>query len=215
MEQKELRAWEALCIQEEPPLCQAGCPLNIDSRAFVQAMGRNDPVSARSILEKSMPISGIVARLCEAPCESFCLRKELGGAIAVGALEKACVEAVPARRKSFRIPPRPRNVLIIGGGLSSLAVAFDLAKKGYPVSIYHGGRQPGGRLVEIDHAVLPESVLEEELDFLKKLALHFIRSMNWTPHSLRKQTASMWGRMTVFQIHFLKIACFRTRRRLP
>ena len=40
MDQKELREWEARCIQEEPPACRAGCPLGVDARAFVLAMGQ-------------------------------------------------------------------------------------------------------------------------------------------------------------------------------
>ena len=46
MEQKELRDWEAQCIQEEPPACRAGCPLGVDARAFSLAMARDDMAGA-------------------------------------------------------------------------------------------------------------------------------------------------------------------------
>ena len=32
MDQQTLRQWEARCIQEEPPFCQAACPLRLDGR---------------------------------------------------------------------------------------------------------------------------------------------------------------------------------------
>ncbi|MBM9514580.1 pyridine nucleotide-disulfide oxidoreductase/dicluster-binding protein [Desulfogranum marinum] len=181
MEQKELRAWEALCIQEEPPACRAGCPLNVDARSFAAAMAKGEWSSARAILEKSMPIGGIVARICEAPCEQYCIRKDLGGAIALSALERVCVVNAPSRRKVFRLPPRPKRVVALGGGLSSLTVAFDLAKKGYPVTVYFGGERPGGSLNYFPEETLPQAVVKDELNHLEKLSVAFKPIENFTP----------------------------------
>jgi Fe-S oxidoreductase len=181
MEQKELRAWEALCIQEEPPACRAGCPLNVDGRSFASAMAKGEWSSARAILEKSMPLGGIIARICEAPCEQYCLRKDLGGAVALSALERVCVENAPARRKVFRLPPRPKKVITVGGGPSSLTVAFDLAKKGYPVTVYFGGEKPGGSFNNFPEETLPQAVIEEELNHLEKLDVTFSPLEKFTP----------------------------------
>jgi Fe-S oxidoreductase len=176
MEQKELRDWEAKCIQEEPPACRAGCPLGVDARGFTLAMAKDDFTLAGSILEKNMPMAGIVARLCEAPCEQFCVRGGLGGAIAVGQLERFCVQLPPVRGKIFRLPPRTKNVTVIGGGPSSLTVAFDLAKKGYPVTLYHYETGPGGWLRSLPESVLPRQVLAEELLRLTSLGVKFLSS---------------------------------------
>jgi NADPH-dependent glutamate synthase beta subunit-like oxidoreductase len=176
MEQKELRDWEARCIQEEPPACRAGCPLNVDARAFTLAMAKGDFTLARSILEKNMPMAGIVARLCEAPCEQFCVRGTLGGTIAVGGLERLCVHSAPVRGKILRLPPRAKKVTIIGGGPSSLAVAFDLAKKGYPITLYHHQPGPGGWLRSLPESILPGPILEEELLRLNALGVTFLSS---------------------------------------
>jgi len=173
MDQKGLRNWEARCIQEEPPGCRAGCPLNVDVRAFLQAVAREDLAGARTILEKSMPLPGIVARLCEAPCENFCLRDPLGGPIAIGGLERVVVHLSPVRGKILRLPARDKSVRIIGGGPSSLAAAFDLAKKGYPVTLLHHGPSPGGWLDSLPEKLLPKAVLTEELQRLASLGVVF------------------------------------------
>jgi Fe-S oxidoreductase len=175
MEQQDLREWEARCIQEEPPACRAGCPLGVDGRSFAQAMAKEDLPAARAILEKSMPLAGVVARVCEAPCEQYCVRKTLGGAVALGALERYCVETVPAKGKTLRLPARPKKVIIIGGGPSSLTVAFDLAKKGYPVSLYHLDDEPGAWLRLLPEEELPAAVLHEELQRLVTLGISFIQ----------------------------------------
>jgi Fe-S oxidoreductase len=145
----------------------------VDGRSFAQAMAKEDLPAARTVLEKSMPLAGVVARICEAPCEQYCVRKNLGGSVALGALERYCVETVPVRGKTLRLPARPKKVTIIGGGPSSLTVAFDLAKKGYPVSLYHLDDGPGGWLRLLPEEELPAAVLQEELHRLVALGVSF------------------------------------------
>lgn len=180
MDQQELRQWEARCIQEEPPACRAGCPLNIDARTFVLAMAKGDLDAGRAVLEKTMPLAAVTARLCEAPCESFCIRENLGGAIAIGALENVCIRETRPKGRLLRLPARPKKVAVFGSGPSSLAVAFDLAKKGYPIIVYHLGEKPGGWLLDLPEDKLPPAVLQEELDRLGSLHVTFspVSSLN-------------------------------------
>lgn len=173
MDQKELRALEALCIQEEPPGCQAGCPLGVDARAFVQAVGKGDLAGGRAILERSMPIAGIVARMCEAPCEQYCKRETLGGAIAIGRLERICIEAAPSRAKFLKLPPKFKKVAVIGAGPSSLTVAHDLAKKGHPIHVFHTKSGPGGWLRKLADTVLKSELIDQELSRLEDFGVKF------------------------------------------
>ncbi len=175
MEQKELREWEARCIQEEPPVCRAGCPLAVDARAFIQAMAKDNLSEARAILEKGMPLAAITARLCEAPCEKYCVRGDLGGAIAIGALERTCARLATGKSKRLRLPPKPKRVAVLGSGPSSLAVAFDLAKKGYPITLYHLLPAPGSWLRALPDSDLPKQILEEEIRNLESLSVKFCR----------------------------------------
>lgn len=174
MDQRQLRELEARCIQEEPPACKAGCPLGIDGRGFASAMAKANLDGARAILDKSMPLVGILGRLCEAPCEQHCIRKDLGDAIALGALERFCVENSVSRAKILKLPLRPKSVAVLGGGPSSLTVAFDLAKKGYPVTLYHTENGPGGWLRTLPEDNLPSQVLADELQRLVSLGVCFV-----------------------------------------
>jgi len=178
MDQQELHRWEERCIQEEPPACRAGCPLGVDGRAFALAMAAQDLRGARAILEKSMPLAGIVGRLCEAPCEDFCLRRDFGGAIALGQLERHCLAAGGTRGKVLRLPERGRRVAVLGGGPSSLVVAWELAKKGYQVDIHHQGRQAGGWLHHVPEDKLPAPALLEELATRARLGVNFFAATN-------------------------------------
>ncbi|MES9995602.1 pyridine nucleotide-disulfide oxidoreductase/dicluster-binding protein [Desulfovibrio aminophilus] len=163
MEQQELRAWEQRCIQEEMPWCQAACPLRVDVRAFLERMAKGDPAGARKLLERTMPQSGILGRLCEHPCEAVCKRAEAGGALSVGGLERACVNAVPPGSKPTVLPARGKRAAVLGGGLAALVCAWDLLRKGYGVTFLVSGDRLGGRLRDLPEARLPAGVLEEEI----------------------------------------------------
>lgn len=189
MDQKELRDWEGKCIQEEPPACRAGCPLGVDARAFVLAMARDEMDAARAVLEKSMPLVSITARLCEAPCQGFCIRKDLGGAIRIGLLERLCISQTRPKGKILRLPARPRKAAVVGSGPSSLAVAFDLAKKGYPVSVYHLGSAPGAWLTNLPESVLPAAILDEELQRLISLRVSFVPALALDASLIRSNPA--------------------------
>jgi len=173
MEQKELREWEARCIQEEPPLCRAGCPLAVDARAFSQAMAKDNLSAALAILEKGMPLAAVTARMCEAPCEEYCVRGNLGGAIAIGGLERTCIRLAPIKRKRLLLPPKSKKVAVFGSGPSSLTVAFDLARKGYPITLFHLPPAPGSWLRDVQESDLPQQVLEEEIKYLESLGVRF------------------------------------------
>lgn len=172
MEQNELREWESRCIQEEPPRCTAGCPLGVDARAFVQAMVRGELRAAFAVLEKTMPLAGITARLCEAPCEEFCLRRELGGPVAIGLLEKTCCRSAPQRGRILRLPARGKAAAVLGAGPSSLVVAFDLAKKGYAVTVFPAS-VAGGWLSALPAEVLAPEILAEEIAILEQIDVRF------------------------------------------
>lgn len=68
MEQNELRVWESRCIQEEMPLCRAACPLQMDVRAFMEAVPAG-AASARRLLERHLPLPGFFALICDHPAK--------------------------------------------------------------------------------------------------------------------------------------------------
>ena len=92
MDQQELRALEAQCIQECAPPCTAACLIHVDVRAVSAEVSRGDFAAALKILKKTLPFPGIIGRLCDQPCQTVCQRGATGGAIAIAALERACAD---------------------------------------------------------------------------------------------------------------------------
>ena len=67
--------------------CQAACPLNVDGREVCRRLGAGDSNGALAALLRALPLSKLLTRLCEQPCQAGCKRKDLGGAIEMRALE--------------------------------------------------------------------------------------------------------------------------------
>lgn len=170
MDHKVIMEFEEKCIQEQPPACNATCPLHVDVRSMVAAIAADRFTEAFNIYSKSVPFPGIIGRICDQPCQSACKRGEAGDAIAIAALEKACVQQVQvARPKLTPAASKPQQVAVVGGGLSGLTAAHDLAKKGYQVTLLEAGSQLAGRIRENFNAELPAQVVNDDLAVLEQL----------------------------------------------
>jgi len=179
MDQNELHAWERRCIQEELPECTAACPLHVDARAFVVRLREGRWQAALDILRKTMPLPGILGRICDAPCEARCKRGAAGGAIRIGALERFCVsrpDAPPQRLTA--LPARPRKIAVVGGGLSGLTAAWDLQRKGYRVTVIEPGPEAGASLLARHPGRLTAEVVATEIAILVRLGVRFTTGAN-------------------------------------
>lgn len=183
MEQHELRQWEAQCTQEELPHCQTRCPLHIDVRNFCKKLAAGKINEAWAILYKSMPIPHIAANLCEGACMDSCLRNELGGSINMPELERCCATHATKTPPLRPLPPKGKNVLIIGGGLTALAAAWDLAKKGITPTILSDN--PYEDLA----TALPEDSFAQHQAAFEKLGVQF--SSEDLPSNL-KEASKTW-----------------------
>ncbi len=179
MEQSVLHAFEKRCIQEEMPRCRAVCPLHVDVRAFMERMAGGDAAGARKALERHMPLPGLLALLCEHPCEDVCLRRDLGGSLAVGELERVCA-VLPRQTKPLPVPAKARRVAVIGDSFAGLTVAWDLGRKGWPVTVFHADETPGRAIVrdavrDNGDADALAAALADETDALRRARVEFAR----------------------------------------
>lgn len=169
MDQDKLREWEYKCIQEEPPECTASCPLHVDARLFVKEMGRGDVEAAFKVLAKTMPFPGILGRICDHPCELKCKRGEVEAPIAIGLLERRCMEDAAGKNKIQLLSKRSQKIAVLGGGFAGLTAAWDLLKKGFFVTVFERSDRLGGTLRDMPESLLPREVIDDELAVLTTL----------------------------------------------
>ena len=134
---EEMESMVARCVYEEPPFCNAACPLKLDTRAFLKAAAGGDFKKALQLYEKATPFPLILSMGCEAPCETACRLCERGDGIAVRAVEAAAARYGQASRLGsvFRTKKK-KSVAVLGSGLFPLFLAGELEKKAYPTTVF-------------------------------------------------------------------------------
>ncbi|MGD0826625.1 MAG: FAD-dependent oxidoreductase [Desulfobaccales bacterium] len=161
------------CIGQEPPPCQAACPLDIRVREKLRLLQAGQTAEALAVVLERCPFPGILGRICTRPCEAACTRQSLGGPIAVAGLKRYLADLDP--EAALRVVPgaeRPQQVAVVGGGPAGLMAAYELRLRGYRVTLFEAADRLGGVLgLYVPWYRLPREVLERELGIIEKLGV--------------------------------------------
>ena len=170
------------CMDCVTPTCMEGCPVGIDIPGFVKNIERGEFLQAAAVLKRTSALPAVCGRVCpqEKQCESKCfyLQKLKKPSVAIGYLERF---ASDFERESGHITvPEVAHangikVAVIGSGPSGLSCAGDLAKLGYDVTVFEALHEIGGVLkYGIPEFRLPNSVVDVEIENLKKIGVKFV-----------------------------------------
>jgi NADPH-dependent glutamate synthase beta subunit-like oxidoreductase len=159
------------CIGEEPPPCQAACPLDIRVREKLRLMQQGDLTAAAAVVLERCPFPGILGRICTRPCEAACTRSSLDQPLAIAGLKRYLADLAPDAVLGVAPgPARPQPVAVVGGGPAGLMAAYELRRCGYPVTLFEAEAFLGGALrLYIPPYRLPREVLEREVSLVQKL----------------------------------------------
>ena len=167
------------CLQCEDPVCVGGCPLAVPIPDFMNAIALGDMQGAARILRSANPLPAICGRICEQEehCESSCHLSKRLMPVSIGHLFRFVADwerGQPASRATSK-PWRSRRVAVIGSGTAGLVCAGELARLGYPVTVYEGLHEPGGLLrYGIPEQNFPKEILDWEIDLLKRHGVEII-----------------------------------------
>lgn len=169
----------ARCEQCGIPFCQVHCPLhnNIPDWLRMTAEGRLEEAYELASATNNMP--EICGRICpqDRLCEGNCVIEKGFESVTIGAVEKHIVDT--AFEEGWVKPVRPRtertsSIGIIGAGPAGLAVAEQLRKLGYQITIYDRYDRIGGLLVYgIPNFKLEKDVVARRADMLKASDITF------------------------------------------
>jgi len=156
--------------RDRPP-CMMACPAGVNVQGYVALISQGKYDEALQLIMESLPLPGVLGRICPHPCEAECNRVSLDDPIAVCDLKRFVADR--AERKS---PPekeeRAEEVAIIGSGPAGLSAAYYLSLEGYRVTIFEKLPSPGGMLrTGIPEYRLPRHVLDGEIEFIQSLGV--------------------------------------------
>ena len=164
------------CLNCKQKFCVGGCPVKIDSPAFIHQVAEGDIEEAYRIISRSSSLPAVCGRVCpqESQCEGQCIRGKKGDPVGIGRLERFVADWHNAHAEGAVDQPASNGhrVAIVGSGPSGLTCAGDLAKKGYQVTVFEALHLAGGVLVYgIPEFRLPKAIVEKEIDGLRALGV--------------------------------------------
>lgn len=158
------------------PPCRTACPAHVNVQGYVSLLQRGKFREAVELIREDMPFPAICGRVCFAPCEKACARKNVDQAVAIRSLKRivADVEREQGRVRGEAVPKRyDKKVAIIGAGPAGLAAAYDLIKLGYPVTIFEHMRELGGMMRHrIPDSLLEKFVVANEIAYIQDLGVN-------------------------------------------
>jgi NADPH-dependent glutamate synthase beta subunit-like oxidoreductase len=164
--------------------CLGTCPNGVDIRGWLttvaqaEAYGRTNEqaleIAWQKIVDRN-PFPAVCGRVCPHPCEEGCNRNAKEGPVAINALERFIGDlGITKGLKLAKLTEekQPEKVAVIGAGPAGLSCAYQLARRGYSVTVFESFSQPGGMLrYGIPAYRLPREVLDAEIGRILNLGV--------------------------------------------
>ncbi len=156
--------------------CHAACPVGTEAYAYVAALAEGNHELAYTIARRPNPFPFICGRVCAHPCEDACRRGDIDAPISIRAMKRTATDSHNLSRCHApgltQLPKREEAVAVVGSGPAGLACAHDLARLGYPVTLFEASSVPGGMLaLGIPEYRLPREIVELEIGAITGLGV--------------------------------------------
>ena len=136
------------CLNCKNPMCQKGCPVHTPIPTVIQLFKQNRLMEAGEMLFENNPLSAVCAIVCnhEKQCAGNCIRGRKDTPVHFSSIE-AYISDMYLDRMTIPAPEKKdKKVAIIGCGPAGMTVAIQLARQGYPVTIFEWKGKIGGLL---------------------------------------------------------------------
>jgi heterodisulfide reductase subunit A len=155
--------------------CRVSCPAGVNAQGYIALISQGKFPEALEVVRRTMPFAGVIGRVCTHHCETDCERGKVDQPMAIRSLKRfiADYELKAGREKATPIEKtREEKVAVVGSGPAGLACAYDLVRKGYPVTVFEAMPMAGGLLrYGIPEYRLPNNILDNEIDYIRELGV--------------------------------------------
>ena len=155
--------------------CHLNCPARTDIQGYVKQIALGNDKEAVKIIKDKISLPASIGRVCPHPCEEDCRRQFVEQPLSIAYLKAFAADNDMASCDPFKpvvAAPNGKKVGIIGGGPAGLNAAYQLAVKGYAVTVMDMMPEMGGMLrYGIPEYRLPKAVLAAEVKQIEALGV--------------------------------------------
>ncbi|MCK4962303.1 MAG: FAD-dependent oxidoreductase, partial [Anaerolineales bacterium] len=155
--------------------CRIACPAGVNAQGYIALISQGKFQEALEVVRRTMPFAGVIGRVCTHPCEMDCERRTVDEPMSIRTLKRfiADYELKAGREKAIPVErTKKEKIAVVGSGPAGLACAYDLVRKGYPVTVFEAMPMAGGLLrYGIPEYRLPKNVLDNEIDYVRELGV--------------------------------------------
>ena len=165
--------------------CQYACPVHTNACGYVTAVAEGRYDDAYRIARATNPFASICGRVCGAPCEANCRRRDVDDPVTIRALKRFVTDKFGPESGNGNLyregcdqrmlPPNRgdyEKIAVVGAGVSGLTVAHDLTLIGYKVTVFEANPEPGGMLtVGVPVFRLPRELVKKEIEAVLALGV--------------------------------------------
>lgn len=151
--------------------CEASCPAGVPTGRFLRHLRHGEVKQAIALLDEVTPLRySCCGFICPHICMQNCTRDRVDFSVRTAELARRFKSnTVPEKRGDYT-----EKIAVIGAGPSGISTAYQLALKGYKVTVYDEAERPGGKMYQvISRARLPLEDLDFDLDRIRKLGIEF------------------------------------------
>jgi NADPH-dependent glutamate synthase beta subunit-like oxidoreductase len=162
-------------VTKKPP-CRDACPSGNRIREWLTTIAQAERLEkskdqafteAWESYTDTSPFPSVCGRVCPHPCETGCNRVELEGAVGINKVERVIGDfglANNLKLKPLTDEKRSEKVAVVGGGPGGFSCAYQLARRGYSVTVFEAADKPGGMMLwGIPRYRLPEDIIAKEI----------------------------------------------------
>jgi ferredoxin len=158
--------------------CRIGCPAEMEIPLMIRQISAGKLKDAIRTVKRDIALPAALGRICPAPCEKVCRRRQKDNAVSICLLKRYVADVDLASGDSF-VPecakPVGKTVAVVGAGPAGLAAAYQLTQKGFTVTVYEAReRAGGGLLTEELKDRLPQAVVNAEVMALLKTGFRLV-----------------------------------------
>jgi NADPH-dependent glutamate synthase beta subunit-like oxidoreductase len=165
--------------------CLAQCPAGNDVRTWLNTISQHTKLgrslddamdAAFQVLAATNPLPAVLGRVCPHPCEAGCNRKEKDGSVGINSVERFLGDWAIERKLQLPALAAPAShsekIAVVGAGPAGLSCAYQLARRGYRVTVFEALPEAGGMLrYGIPDYRLPREVLAAEVKRIQALGV--------------------------------------------